>query len=199
MIAVLASCAAGAGLMAAQPAHADPTVLYPLASGSVDAYSYDVQVGPGTGLGGGPAFCTSVAIRHVTDVDSDPPLVSCDDTYDDELVGDGRVLRLEGHVRSLGLEDPFTVNMYGVTPKAQRIKVKVAGRKALILTRASSKVLTIAGERVRFFHVARVQADPRLADSVVGQARKCRTVVVKGKKRRKCSWRTVADQMYFLV
>ncbi len=195
-LAALSVVLSAGSVVAASSASADPTALYPLTAGSLGNYSYDVQIGPGVGYDNGPALCTRVVMTHVTLPEADP-IESCRDMTSDKLVGDRRVLKIEGHFSAVGSDPIFGVDMYGTTPKAQRLRIKVSGRKALTLKRSSSKILRIDGERVRFFYVATVQADPRKADSVKAQLKKCGKV--KGKSRKKCSWKTVADQDYFLL
>lgn len=185
-----------AGLSMVAPAQAEPgpTALYPLTAGTVGNYTYDVQVGPGIGLLDERAFCTHVTMSHVTS--TEPSVVDgCRRITRDKLVSGRTILENTGHFLAAGGDPIFTVDFFGTKPRAQRLKLFYDGRPSVTIRKSASRVLTIDGERVRFFYQASVSEDPRKPARAKAQKKSCRKV--DGKKR--CSWRTVADQPYILL
>ncbi|MBC2931673.1 hypothetical protein [Nocardioides sp. zg-1228] len=198
LIAIAVAAGMATPARAALPAQ-DPTALYPLTSGAIGAYTYDAQVGPGIGFLDEPALCTRIVFTHTTIAE---PSVSedCRRLYGDSVLRKGYVLVDSGALFAAG-DDPNFINydFYATAPKVQRVVFKSKGRGTVKLSRRNSVVHSINGERVRFFPDAFSVPEPYKGTDVKGQVKKCRTVVIKGKKKKRCSWKTVAGQSFFLL
>lgn len=200
--ALLTSVATGLALLGAglaTPASADtPGALAPLTSGEIGGYVYDVQMGPGTNDEGKPAVCTVIASGHTA---FGPPneMVRCVAKDRKKLVAKGRVLDLDGIYDSFNDYEALHIDVFATAPKVERLKVKPYGRPWLTIRSSTSKVLSIDGERMRFFYLVEQNDDPEFASKVKGQLKACKKVTLRnGKTKRRCGWKTVADKRVYL-
>ncbi|WP_110180795.1 hypothetical protein [Nocardioides solisilvae] len=201
---------AGLALLAAGltgPASADtaadtgadtPATLTTVTSGAIGTYTYDMQYGPGTTDEGKPALCARAVTAHVSMTEPFDS-VNCFEKDRSRLVAGRRVLDLGGVYTAHGDEVAMNIDVFATAPRVQRLKVQPHGQPWLTLTSATSRVLTVDGERMRFFYLVELNDAPEHAGEVRGQRKACKKVKLSnGRTKRRCGWRTVADEQVFL-
>ncbi|WP_114423508.1 hypothetical protein [Nocardioides houyundeii] len=197
-IAALAT-AALFGAVGAVPASAEPSALYPVTSGSLGNFTYDLQYGPGVTDDGKPALCSRTTMHNVTLSFEPLSTTSCHATGGRKLVAKRRVLDLYGFSSGTGEGLFLSGDTFATAPKVQRLVLKAPGTKRKTLPRSKSTVLSIDGEKVRFFYSVELATDSEYATKVLGQRKVCKKVKLKnGKVKRSCGWKTVADKRVFL-
>ncbi|WP_114423516.1 hypothetical protein [Nocardioides houyundeii] len=184
---------------AAVPASAEPSALYPVTAGSLGNFTYDVQYGPGLTDDGKRALCSRTTMHNVTLSFEPLSTTSCHATGGRKLVAKRRVLDLYGFTSGTGEGVLLDVDIFATAPKVQRLVIKAPGTKRETLHRATSTVLTIDGERVRFFYSAELVNDSEYATKALGQRKVCKKVKRNnGHVKKSCGWKTVADKLMFL-
>lgn len=146
-----------------------------------------------------PALCTRFVFTHPS-VTEPSVTESCRRLYGDTVLRKGYVLESTGALLAAG-DDPnfISYDFYATAPNVERVVFKSKGRGTVKLTRSKSVVHSLDGEKVRFFSDVFSIPAPYKGTDIKGQVKKCKTVTVKGKKKKRCSWKTVAGQSFFLL
>lgn len=182
---LLGTAAAGSAATSAPPA-----AMQTVTTGTLGTWSYSVQFGEGTpDYGSAKGFCSDVVTDNLADDYPAEPNPFCSE-YSDMRPGK-RELKELVFVAHSSADTMILVDTWVTRPHVKRLKIKFAGGSKLILKKASSsKVLSLYGDRGRYWF--RVHADPDAdrVKSIVGQAKKCKKV----RDKRRCHWATVAKK-----
>ncbi|QBX54807.1 hypothetical protein EXE58_04550 [Nocardioides seonyuensis] len=189
-IALVSALLAGTALAGPGAQSAAPTLMQTATTGTLGTWNYAVQFGEGTpDHGVGKGFCSDVVTDNVADDYPADPNPYCSE-YTDMRPGK-RELKGLVFVASSSADTMVYVDTWVTRPHVERLQIKYSGgSKRILKKQTSSSVLSLYGDRGRYWFRVYDAADPNRTKSIVGQDKQCEKV--RGKRR--CRWVTVATE-----